>query len=163
MNKHPLVSIITGYFNRKENLKESIQSVLDQDYLNFEFIIFDDCSTDGTFEMINSFNDSRLRIIKHETNIGFTKGIIAAIAEGKGEFIAIHGAGDISYPGRIRKQVEFLQSNPEVSLVGCLLEDVSKAGSVIHSPAQDGGTFHFTQGEVMYRRNQYYQVGGYNS
>jgi len=163
MSEYPLVSVITGYHNRKENLQQSIQSVLDQSYPNFEFIIFDDCSTDGTSEMIAAFSDPRLRVIRHEKNMGFTKGIIAAIAESNGEIIAIHGAGDVSFKDRIAKQVAYLQANPNVSLVGCQLEDVSKEGKVIHTPITDTVKNHFTQGEVMYYKSHYYQIGGYNS
>ncbi|WP_051292679.1 glycosyltransferase family 2 protein [Olivibacter sitiensis] len=159
----PLVSIITGYYNRKENLKESIQSVLEQTYPNFEYIVFDDCSTDGTSELIDEFAHPRLRVIKHKRNIGFTKGIIAAIAESKGELIAIHGAGDVSFPERIAKQVDLLEKNPQVGIVGCLLEDVSREGTKIHSPIDGSNKSHFTQGEVMYRKSLYYEVGGYNS
>ncbi|MDT3404775.1 glycosyltransferase family 2 protein [Mucilaginibacter terrae] len=164
MSSYPLVSIITGYYNRKENLQQSIQSVLDQSYPNFEYIIFDDCSTDGTSELIAAFNDPRLRVLRHEKNMGFTKGIIAAIAESRGELIAIHGAGDVSFKERIAKQVQHMLDNPNVAIVGCLLEDVSKEGKVIHNPIADANAkAHFTQGEVMYRRSQYFQTGGYNA
>ena len=159
----PLVSIITGYYNRKENLEQSIQSVLDQTYSNFEYIIFDDCSTDGTSELIAKFSDPRLRVVRHEKNMGFTKGIISAIGQSNGDLIAIHGAGDVSFPERITRQVELLQSDKEIGIVGCLLEDVSNEGTVIHSPVYGDHKSHFTQGEVMYRKNLYFQVGGYNS
>lgn len=163
MKDFPLVTVVTGYYNRKENLKESVQSVLNQDYPNFEYIIFDDCSTDGTYEMLREFSDPRLRVLRHEQNIGFTKGIIAAIAYSKGELIAIHGAGDLSFSARLRKQVEFLDTHPDIGIVGCLLEDVSSEGTVIHSPLGDNSKHHFTQGEVMYRKSLYFHAGGYNS
>jgi glycosyltransferase involved in cell wall biosynthesis len=159
----PLVSIITGYYNRKENLEQCIQSVLDQTYGNFEYIIFDDCSTDGTSELIAKFSDPRLRVIRHEKNMGFTRGIISAIGQSNGDLIAIHGAGDVSFPERIAKQVALLLSDDEIGIVGCLLEDVSNEGTVIHSPVYGDHTSHFTQGEVMYRKSLYYQIGGYNS
>lgn len=160
-DQYPLVSIITGYYNRKENLKESVQSILDQDYPNFEFIIFDDCSTDGTTELLQEFSDTRLKVLKFTSNHGFTKGMIRAISETQGQFIAIHGAGDISLPHRITKQVNLLINDPEVSLVGCLLEDISSKGTIIHNPIK-GDEVHFTQGEVMYRREDYFKAGGYN-
>jgi len=163
MDELPLVSIITGYYNRTENLKESVQSILDQSYSNFEYIIFDDCSDDGTYELLTQFGDSRVILIRHDKNIGFTKGIIAAIARSKGSLIAIHGAGDISFPSRIEKQVHLLQSDSNIGMVGCLLEDVSSEGGKIHSPIDGNNESHFTQGEVIYRKSLYYEVGGYNS
>lgn len=160
--KTPLVSIITGYYNRKENLRESVQSILNQTYQNFEYIIFDDCSTDGTYELLKEFDDPRLKLIRHENNLGFTKGIIQAVARSNAEFIAIHGAGDFSFPQRIQKQMEILFTRPEVGLVGCYLEDVSPEGTVIQK-SDSGDTVHFTQGEVMYRKKLYFDAGGYNS
>lgn len=163
----PLVSVITGYYNRKENLVNSIQSVLNQDYENFEYIIFDDCSTDGTRELIEKFEDPRLLFIKHPKNIGFTKGIIHAIAHAKGEFIAIHGAGDISYKERIKKQVEMLVHNPDLGIVGCFIEDLLFNGQEVEIvspiPKLSDGNYNFSHGEVMYRKSLYYEAGGYNS
>ncbi len=167
MNKssYPLVSVITGYYNRKENLAESIQSVLNQDYPNFEFIVFDDCSTDGTKELLQHFKgkDERFYLIEHEQNIGFTKGIIQAISFAKGKYIAIHGAGDISFPLRIRKQVELLESNPTIGIAGCLIEDIYDGDTHLYTPLTKNGDYNFSQGEVMYRKSLYYQVGGYNA
>lgn len=160
--KNPLVSIICGYYNRKENLVNSIQSVLDQSYGNFEVIVFDDCSNDGTRELLETFNDSRLVLLKHEMNIGFTKGIIHAISHAKGEYIAIHGAGDISLRERIEKQVELLELDNSIGIVGCLIEESSKEGTRITTPFRNGRSDYFTHGEVMYRRNLYYMAGGYN-
>lgn len=163
MSRLPLVSVITGYYNRKENLLESVQSILDQTYLNLEYIIFDDCSTDGTYELLKEFKTPKLVLIRHEVNIGFTKGMISAISRSKGDLIAIHGAGDFSFKERISKQVDVLINKPEVGIVGCLLENVSNEGTIIHSPNSDGLNHNFTQGEVIYRKSLYDRVGGYNS
>lgn len=160
----PLVSVITGYHNRKENLLLSVQSVLDQDYSNFEYIVFDDCSTDGTYELLQGFErDPRLKLIRHEINMGLTKGLIHAIAESKGEYIAIHGAGDISFKERIRKQVSLLENNPHIGVAGCLIEDVYDGESHLFSPEGKRGIHYFSHGEVMYRRRVYFKAGGYNS
>lgn len=160
----PLVSIITGYYNRKDNLLESIQSVLDQDYPNFEYIVFDDCSTDGTFELLQQFKGNPLlTIIRNETNMGLTKGLIHAISRSKGKYIAIHGAGDISFKERIKEQVGLLENNSEIGIVGCVLEDVYDGETHLFSPVRDDGQFYFSHGEVMYRKSLYYKVGGYNA
>ncbi|SIR10400.1 glycosyltransferase family 2 protein [Pontibacter lucknowensis] len=163
MENKPLVSIVTGYYNRKENLISSIESILNQDYEHFEYIIFDDFSDDGTYEMLAEFKDPRLKLIRHSENLGFTKGIIQAISKCNGEYIAIHGAGDVSLPRRITLQVEMLQNNPRLGIVGCLVEDIHQGKSKIHSPVINGKSNFFTQGEVMYLKSLYYKVGGYNS
>jgi glycosyltransferase involved in cell wall biosynthesis len=159
----PLVSVITGYYNRKENLFESVSSVLNQDYPNFEYIIFDDCSDDGTFQLLEQFEkNSKLLLYRNEENLGLTKGLIQAISKSKGKYIAIHGAGDISLPKRLSKQVELLEKDPGIGIVGCLLEDIFDGKSHLHSPQGKKGLSYFTHGEVMYRRNLYFKTGGYN-
>lgn len=158
-NDLPLVSVITGYYNRTEDLKASIQSILDQSYPNFEYIVFDDCSTDATSDLLREFSDPRLKLYRHSENMGFTKGAIQAVSRATGEYIAFHGAGDISAPTRIEKQVSLLNSKPNVGIVGCLIEDIFNEKSSIYTPTKNG----FTHGEVMYRRELYYRAGGYNA
>lgn len=163
MKNQPLVSVITGYYNRERNLVESIESILGQSYNNFEFVVFDDCSTDKTSDLLSSFNDDRLVLARYPTNLGYTKGMIKAMSLAKGEFIAIHGAGDISFEHRIAKQVAYFCDRPDASIVGCLVEDIHDGKTTVHSPAADQGNFYFTHGEVMYRRADYDRVGGYVS
>ena len=172
MEELPLVSVVTGYYNRKENLKECVQSILDQTYPNFEYIIFDDCSTDGTYELLKEFNDPRLTLFRTETNGGFTKGVIRAINEhAQGEYIAIQGAGDISRKERIVKQVEVLLNKPAVGIVSCDWVDEQQDGSKV-SKSRPGKDVAFrkmilyqniiSQGEVMFRRSAYEKAGGYD-
>lgn len=175
MKKHkPLVSIISGYYNRVNYVEESIQSLCNQTYDNIEIIIFDDCSTDGTYEKLLEFEnkDSRVKILKHEINKGFVRGLIEAINTSKGEFIAIHGSGDFSYPTRIEKQVEVLIKNYNIGLIGCIVQN-----SMVVNGVENISLFHykihgnalsvlkekniFTHGEVMFRRSIYDIVGGY--
>lgn len=160
---YPLVSIITCYYNRKDNLEASISSILDQSYPNFEFIIFDDCSTDGTFELLQQFADHpKVRIIRPQMNMGMTKGLVWAISKAKGKYIAIHGAGDVSYRDRIQKQVQFLEAKPDFGIVGCLIEEIYENQKTILSPEGKRG-LKFSHGEVMYRSSLYFQAGGYNT
>lgn len=170
MKNYPLVSVVSGYYNRKKNLRESIQSILDQDYPNFEYIIFDDCSTDGTCEIIETFDDPRIKLIRHEENMGFTKGIIHAISQAKGEFIAVHGAGDISKKNRLTMQANYLFKNPEVGIVSCNREQFSETERrtmVYHDKDiifEKRIFFHnpIVQGDVMFRKDLYEKVGGYD-
>lgn len=156
------VSIITGYYNRSQNLLESINSVLNQTYENIEYIVFDDCSTDGTREILESIDDPKFTLIKHSVNLGFTKGMIHAISRAQGDFIAVHGAGDISLPDRIEKQVQQLNSDTGIGIVGCLIEDVYENQVETVSPVSKTGGFNFSHGEVMYRKELYFKAGGYN-
>lgn len=170
----PLVSIVCGYYNRADVVDESIQSLLDQTYKNIEIIIFDDCSSDGTYEKLMRFQllDTRVKILRHAENKGFVRGIRDAIASSKGEYIAIHGSGDFSYPTRIEKQVAVLEKREDIGLVGCFVKNINVSNSPVTSSFLcfdvDGNYSSlltqknlFTHGEVMYRRALYDKVGGY--
>jgi glycosyltransferase involved in cell wall biosynthesis len=175
METQPLVSIISGYYNRENYVDESITSLINQSYSNIEIIIFDDNSKDNTYQKLKSFEDrdSRVKIIRHAVNKGFVRGIIDAIAIAKGEFIAIHGSGDISFRNRIALQAEVLASRSNVGVVGCYLENVTFASDGrenvrIVEKDLDGDAKHllltenpFTHGEVMFRRSIYDKTKGY--
>ena len=104
-----LISVVMSNYNTEESyLRASIESILNQTYENFEFIIVDDCSTDNSIDVIESYSDKRIKLIKNKENMGLTKSLNVAIKEAKGEFIARMDADDISLPQRFEKQVEFL-------------------------------------------------------
>lgn len=165
-----LVSILTVYYNRADQVKESIQSLLDQTYSSTEIIIVDDGSTDRTLEVLNTFSDPRIRIISH-SNRGFTRSIIEAVKQSKGELIAIHGSGDISFPERIEEQARLLQNNEEIGVVGCMVENQNTVTgtTALYHKFKDGeeaisqlmSNNIYTHGEVMFRRSVYEQAGGY--
>lgn len=169
-SEKPLVTVITGYYNRKEGLRESIQSVLNQTYKNIEFIVFDDKSSDGTYELLSEFNDPRLKLIRHEQNIGFTAGMVKAAEMATGKYISVHGAGDISLPERIEKQLDILENKSDVAVVGCLYDNyniVSGVNEEVRMKANFSRDDVFiktpiSQGGSMYRTEQYREVGGYN-
>lgn len=114
-----LVSVIMTNYNTAENmLREAVDSILSQTYSHFEMIIVDDCSTDNSLEILESYNDSRIQIIKNERNIGLTKSLNKAIEVARGEFIARMDADDICNPERLKKQVDFLKKNNNVIVCG---------------------------------------------
>ncbi len=115
--KIPKISVIMPTYNAEQFLRESIESILEQTYSNFELLVIDDNSKDKTREIINSYDDIRIRIVD-----GDRKGLAAAlnkgIREAKGEYIARMDADDISLPERFAKQVDYLKAHPEISLLG---------------------------------------------
>ena len=120
----PLVSVISAYYNREDHVEESIQSLLDQTYENLEIITHvDDGSTDNTLERLRRFDDPRLKIVTHE-NCGLVLSFIKAIEMSSGEYIAIHGSGDLSLPRRIEKQAALLQEKEKVGVVGCYVNNI---------------------------------------
>ena len=106
-----LVSIIMPSWNTEKFIGKSIQSVLDQTYRNWELIIVDDCSTDGTDEIVASFNDERIRYLKNESNCGAALTRNYAMREAKGEWIAFLDSDDLWTPEKLEKQINFMVSN----------------------------------------------------
>lgn len=118
-----LISVIMSNFNTPEEyLREAIESVLNQTYNNFEFIIIDDCSTDNSLEIIKTYTDERIVILKNDENLGITKSLNRGLKIAKGEFVARMDADDICLSERFEKQVEYLREKPEVVVCGTGVE-----------------------------------------
>ena len=119
----PKVSVFMPVYNAGIDLIEAVQSILDQTFSDFEFVIVNDGSTDNSMELLQQFNDSRIRIINNDGN----KGLIASLNIGLelcvGEYIVRMDQDDISLPTRIEKQVEFMDQHPEYGLIGSWFQD----------------------------------------
>jgi glycosyltransferase involved in cell wall biosynthesis len=112
------VSVVISVYNREQYIKECIESILEQDFKDFELIIIDDGSTDMTLKSIKNFKDERLKIINlpHNCGIGTAKNI--GLSAVKGEYIAIMDSDDIAFPSRLSKQVAFLDQNRDIDVLG---------------------------------------------
>ena len=106
-----LVSIIMPSYNTAPYIKESIQSVLNQSYKNWELIIVDDCSTDETDEIMANINDSRIKYFKNEKNFGAAISRNKALREAKGQWIAFLDSDDLWMPEKLDKQISFMEQN----------------------------------------------------
>lgn len=115
----PKISVIMSVFNGEEYLESSIESILSQSFENFEFIITNDGSNDSTEEILQKYRDCdfRIKIIKNEKNIGLTKSLNNILKICKGEFIARIDADDLSYKERLKKQLEFIESNEKYEMI----------------------------------------------
>ncbi|MFA6554492.1 MAG: glycosyltransferase [Candidatus Paceibacterota bacterium] len=121
MNKKQpqLISVILPVHNGEQYVGQAIQSILDQTYKNFELLILISATTNKeSLDVINSFNDNRIRLIFRTADDNLPKALNLGIKEAKGEYIARMDADDISLPKRLEKQVEFMNSHPEVGLCG---------------------------------------------
>lgn len=115
----PKISVIMPVYNTEEKyLREAIESILNQTYADFEFLIIDDGSSNNAQEVILSYKDSRIFYIQNEQNIGLIKTLNKALDLAKGEYIARMDSDDISLPERFQKQVDFLDKNPDVDILG---------------------------------------------
>lgn len=106
-----LVSVIMPSWNTGKFIAESIQSVIDQTYKNWELLIVDDCSTDNTDEVVSSFNDKRIKYLKNETNLGAALTRNRALREAQGEWIAFLDSDDLWAPEKLEKMIKFMKEN----------------------------------------------------
>lgn len=128
----PKVSVVMSVYNTKEEyLREAIESILNQTYKDFEFIILNDGSTNNAEEVILSYSDERIRYFKHE-NMGIGKTRNKAFSLANGEYIAVMDSDDISLPERFKKQVDFLNKNPDISILGSGFEFFPEKYILIH-------------------------------
>lgn len=106
-----LVSVIMPSYNTAPYIEETIQSVLNQTYTNWELIIVDDCSTDNTDEVLETIKDDRIRYFKNEKNSGAAVSRNKALREAKGQWIAYLDSDDIWMPEKLEKQIRFMEEN----------------------------------------------------
>ncbi len=113
----PLISIILPVYNAEPYLRQSIDSIIDQTFPDFELIIINDGSTDKSLNIINSYNDSRIKVVSRSN-----KGLIDTLNEGisiaRGKYIARQDADDYSAPNRLEKQLYYLENNNNIDIVG---------------------------------------------
>lgn len=114
-----LVSIIMSVYNDEKYLNEALDSIFAQTIQNFELIIIDDCSTDDTVKIIESYHDKRIRLMVNDKNEGLTKNLNKALKYVRGKYIARMDGDDRSRPQRFEKQIAFLEENPDLMLISC--------------------------------------------
>jgi len=176
MNRKPEVSVVMSVYNGALRLPKTLDSILSQDGVDFEFIVINDGSTDESGNILDDYarRDDRVRVI-HQDNTGLTRALIRGCALATGEFIARQDAGDVSFPGRLALQLGLLKSNSTVVMASCGTRFIGPAGEVLYEVCQHGdelhrglqhieverlkGPSHHTS--VMFKRKSYEAVGGY--
>jgi glycosyltransferase involved in cell wall biosynthesis len=133
----PLISVVMPVYNGERHLKEAIDSILSQTIINFEFIILNDGSKDKTAEIVQSYSDPRIRYIKNENNLQIAKTLNKGIQLAKGKYIARMDADDISLPSRFEIQVNFLEKNPSIGLVGSFYKKFGTDDKTIKLPTSN--------------------------
>lgn len=169
----PKVSVVCAIYNRADYIRDTVDSLLSQNYLNYEIVIVNDGSTDPRVrEILDSYKESNYRVI-HQANTGFTRAIRRAIDESNGDFVALQGAGDVSLPGRLTAQVAYLEAHEDYAVVGCRyvnhVKDIngnrgSKLSRIRSLNPTAVDLLHgnpFGHGEVLMRRSVYEEIGGY--
>ena len=166
----PKISVIFPFYNTEKYLCEAVDSVLAQTHGDFEMICVDDGSTDRSFEIMNSYNDSRIRIFQQE-NGGPHAAYNTALSLAEGLYIAVMDSDDVCKEHRFEMQADFLDDHPNIGVVGSYPEFIDSKGNVSGSWAIPTSTswvkrrllaypslIHPT---TMYRREIYDALGGY--
>jgi hypothetical protein len=127
----PKVSVLMSVYNAERHVGEAIESILGQTFRDFEFAIFDDGSTDGTSEILRGFDDERIMLVENDENIGLTRSLNRGLRLARGEYIVRLDADDVALPERLEKQVQFLDTHPDVGLLGCAVEYIDPQGRTL--------------------------------
>lgn len=137
MHTSPKVSVLMPVYNGAKYLREAVDSILGQTFGDFEFIVIDDGSTDDSVQIVESYDDPRIRFLRNPTN----EGLIATLNKGlnlaAGQYIARMDCDDVSLPERLARQVAFMESRPELAASGTWARDIDSGGKVIgerHTP-----------------------------
>lgn len=166
------VTVLMSVHNGEKYLREAIESILNQTFKDFEFIIVNDGSADSSKEIIFSYDDPRIVYVENETNIGLTKSLNKGLKLAKGEYIARMDADDISLPERLEKQTNFLNKNQDIALVGSLSQTIDTQGNTLNNNQESlfkekiyynlyfGNVF--PHSSVMFRKTAVESVGGYD-
>lgn len=119
---NPKVSILVPVYNAEAFIEATISAVLEQTFNDFELILLDDASTDGTSAIIKGFNDKRIIYVRNDTNLGISATRNRLIDIAKGEYIAVLDHDDICLPHRLEQQVAFLDKHKDVAMIGSWFE-----------------------------------------
>jgi glycosyltransferase involved in cell wall biosynthesis len=131
--KNPKVTVLMSVYNGEKYLQEAIDSILGQTFKDFEFLIINDGSTDNTAEILESYNNPRIKIINNEKNIGLTKSLNKGLKLARGEYIARQDADDISLSTRFKEELKFFEKNSNVALVGTDYFLINEKDEIIHT------------------------------
>jgi hypothetical protein len=116
--------------NAEKYLRQAVESVLDQTFANFELVIVNDASTDGSSAILDRVSDRRVIRIRNDQNQGLTRSLNAGLAHCRALLFARMDADDICEPERLRRQVELMDSEPRTAVVGCLTRHIDEDGRV---------------------------------
>jgi glycosyltransferase involved in cell wall biosynthesis len=125
------ITVILSVHNGEKFIQESVESILSQTFTDFEFLVINDASSDKTADILRGFSDGRIRIITNDKNLGLTKCLNLGLREAKGEYIARMDADDVASPDRLTKQLEFMEANPDIALIGSAVDIINGKGDII--------------------------------
>jgi len=122
----PQITVLMPVYNGEKYLEEAVESILAQTFEDFEFLIFDDGSTDGTLDILERYPDKRIQLIKNQGNLGIAANLNRGIVQARGKYIARMDADDISLPRRFEEQFKFMEANPGIVVCGTWIEFIGR-------------------------------------
>lgn len=166
----PIISVVMGVHNGEKTIRNAVNSILNQTFSDFEFIICDDNSCDNTQNILQNIAkmDSRVIVLKNDVNSGLAATLNKCIEVSRGKYIARMDDDDISHSDRFAKQVEFLENNPRYAICGTrrytfddqgIWNTCGKSGELSKEDIISGNIF--THPSVIMRRDALVAVGGY--
>lgn len=164
-----LLTVLMPVYNASEHLREAIESILNQTFTNFEFLIIDDASTDDSVSIIRSYDDPRIRFVQNEKNLGISKTLNKGIEISSTELIARMDADDISRSNRLQLQYDYFLAHPETVLLSTSIRFINNEGYSIRdfkcTHAYNCYLIHFVcslfHPTIMYKRSVVLAYGGY--
>ncbi len=168
-----LITVLLPVYNGGKLLGGALDGILNQSLRDFEFLIIDDHSTDGTWEKVCSYRDSRIRAVRNEQNIGLTATLNRGLEIASGELIARQDHDDFSYPDRLKRQVEAFKERKELVAVfsrARLIDNKNRIVGWVRTPTNPAAIRwdlcyrnSFVHGSVMFRRKVVWEdIGGYH-
>ena len=157
----PQLTVLMPVYNGGPFLRLAIESILNQDFSDFDFLIIDDGSTDGSHEIAASYADPRIRLESNGRNLGLIATLNRGLDLAKGTYVARMDADDIAFPDRLSKQLAFMEAHPEIGLCGTWYEWESMGETSIMKPPEDDASIRFflifdavfPHSSIMFRRN----------
>jgi len=132
------ISVIMPVYNASLHLVAAIDSILAQSFSDFELLIVNDGSTDGSADIVRSYHDERIVLIENSENRGLVFSLNRAIALAQGKYIARMDADDIAHADRLKKQYEFMEANSAVDVCGTWAETIDARPKIMRYPSSDG-------------------------
>ena len=172
---NPKISVVMAVYNEQHSLPQAIDSILNQTYQDFEFIIVDDCSSDDSSVIIRSYKekDERIITIRNESNLGLAESLNIGISHANGEWIARMDGDDISLPARFETQIAYLETHPDIDVLSTALVDITPDNQPFgqRSNPEDHNYLAWRtmwaspayHGTIMMRRSKFLESGGYKS
>ncbi len=169
----PAVTVLMCVYNGERFLRPAIECILDQSFFYFEFLIVDDASTDASADIIGSYDDERIVVVRNTENLGLTRSLNRGLDAARAPLIARHDADDISHPARLAAQVKLMDAQPDIAVVGAqaaLIDEQGRvSGRLNRATSVHGVHWHLmvdaavVHSSAMFRREVIWeQLGGYD-